>query len=409
MVEDTIMAQEVGGVSNTKPQDIEQGEPQTVADSIPPNPLKRDADTAELRPTRMSKSQMKKLKKKQEWEDARELRKVKRKEKMQEKRARRRKDYEEKHAYGGADIQEQEKKPHVRATQLPITFIFDCSFDDLMNDNERVSLGSQLTRSYSDNKKSRFRAHLALSSFGGKLKERFEGLLERQYLKWHGVRFLEEDFVKTAELAKRWMKEEGGGLLAGALARAKESNVDAIEQELDQVPDEQVPEAKEQEGEVVYLSSDSPDTLTELKPNSTYIIGALVDKNRHKGICYKRAVEAGIKTAKLPIGDYLDMSSRKVLTTNHVNEIMLKWLEVGDWGEAFIQVIPKRKGGALKGQKDSEGGEQLERAEDGEQDGEVQGEIQGEDQDEDVQAEEQDEELHAEEEGKDSTLVTKEP
>jgi len=43
------------------------------------------------------------------------------------------------------------------------------------------------------------------------------------------------------------------------------------------------------------------------------------------------------------------MNSRSVLATNHVSEIMLKWLELGDWGEAFIQVIPKRKGGKLRG------------------------------------------------------------
>ena len=28
---------------------------------------------------------------------------------------------------------------------------------------------------------------------------------------------------------------------------------------------------------------------------------------------------------------------------------MAKWIECGDWGQAFIQVIPKRKGGMLKG------------------------------------------------------------
>jgi tRNA (guanine9-N1)-methyltransferase len=28
---------------------------------------------------------------------------------------------------------------------------------------------------------------------------------------------------------------------------------------------------------------------------------------------------------------------------------MLKWLECGDWGEAFMSVIPKRKGGQLRG------------------------------------------------------------
>ena len=120
------------------------------------------------------------------------------------------------------------------------------------------------------------------------------------------------------------------------------------------------------EGEVIYLTSDSPDTLTELKPYHTYIIGGIVDKNRHKGICYKKALDRNdelkvesvinsdpttvnkIKTAKLPIGEYMNMTARHVLTTNHVVEIMLKWLETGDWGEAFLAVMPKRKGGTLK-------------------------------------------------------------
>jgi len=44
----------------------------------------------------------------------------------------------------------------------------------------------------------------------------------------------------------------------------------------------------------------------------------------------------------------MEMQSRFVLATNHVHEIMVKWLECGDWGEAFMQVIPKRKGGKLK-------------------------------------------------------------
>lgn len=61
----------------------------------------------------------------------------------------------------------------------------------------------------------------------------------------------------------------------------------------------------------------------------------------------------GIPTAKLPIGEYMTMQSRSVLAVNHVVEIMLKWLETGDWGEAFLSVIPKRKEAKLRAKKDA--------------------------------------------------------
>jgi tRNA (guanine9-N1)-methyltransferase len=108
------------------------------------------------------------------------------------------------------------------------------------------------------------------------------------------------------------------------------------------------PEPKEEYKDIVYLSSDSPYTLDRLEPNTSYVIGGLVDKNREKGLCYKRARELGIRTARLPIGEYMVMQSRTVLATNHVVEIMLKWLEYENWGDAFLSVIPKRKGGHLR-------------------------------------------------------------
>ena len=37
------------------------------------------------------------------------------------------------------------------------------------------------------------------------------------------------------------------------------------------------------------------------------------------------------------------MATRHVLTVNQVLEIMLRWLEKGDWEKAFMDVIPKRK------------------------------------------------------------------
>ncbi|RKO99068.1 hypothetical protein CXG81DRAFT_20808 [Caulochytrium protostelioides] len=68
---------------------------------------------------------------------------------------------------------------------------------------------------------------------------------------------------------------------------------------------------------LVYLSADSDTTITQLEPGKIYIVGAIVDRNRHKGLCQRIATEHGIPTAKLPIGEHLHMLSRKVLTTNH--------------------------------------------------------------------------------------------
>lgn len=301
----------------------------------------------------LSKNQLKKLKREQEWQASRDYRRAKRKEKIQQKKHRKHvaREGEDPTAVTAesnstltnvdheAETQAKEppKQAHLRSVQLPITFVFDCGFDDLMLDKERISLASQLTRCYSDNHHAPFKAHIAVSSFGGKLKDRFDNILSGHHQSWKGVRFLPEDFVEAAQRAKNWMDGPQGGVLAGTFA-GKRTSSDSEEKLVDTW-----------EPDTVYLTSDSPETLTELKPYSTYIIGGLVDRNRHKGICYKRAMDRGMKTARLPIGEYMEMTSRFVLATNHVSEIMLKWLELGDWGMAFLKVVPKRKGGVLKG------------------------------------------------------------
>jgi tRNA (guanine9-N1)-methyltransferase len=347
----------------------------------------------------LSKSMQKKLRKQAEWDAKKEDRKVWRKEKNQAKKERKR---EEKRT--NPDLWKEKQKQWVKPTMLPITLLIDCDFDNLMRDNERISLGGQLTRCYSDNKNAAFRAHLAVCSFNGKLRERFDTVLNKTYTNWKGVRFLDEDFVVASEKAKEWMADDKrGGRLAGVFekyvpveemqqdtaqvipdtdeTKTKDTRTEDVKVEDNKIEDTTTEETKPSttpnpkhriymkptslppsdlsalhaQAETIYLSADSDYTLTELKPFSTYIIGGLVDKNREKGICASRAAAAGVKTARLPIGDYLAMASRKVLTTNHVHEIMLKWLECGDWGEAFMSVIPKRKGGQLRGY--GEGGE----------------------------------------------------
>ena len=50
-------------------------------------------------------------------------------------------------------------------------------------------------------------------------------------------------------------------------------------------------------------------------PSKIYILGGLVDRNRHKGICYKRATEAGVATARLPITQHMKLHTSAVSTT----------------------------------------------------------------------------------------------
>lgn len=307
----------------------------------------------------LSKNQQKKRRKQAEWEAKRDDRKMIRKEKLIAKRERKRaaRDQAEAGAGDQAALSRQQRPSAHPRVQLPVTFLIDCDFDDLMLDKERKSLAAQVTRSYSDTRKASFFPHLAVCSFGGELKQRFDNILTH-YKGWKGIRFLDDDFVSAAEQAKTWMSDPAQkNTLAGSFSPLATEGSDAVSTLRD-------------DGEIVYLTSESPYTLTALKPYSTYIVGGLVDKNREKGICYRRAAERGVKTAKLPIGEFMDMSSRKVLATNHVNEIMLTWLECGDWGEAFMRVIPKRKGGKLKGEGGKEGDKAEEEEEDGGGDGE---------------------------------------
>lgn len=98
-------------------------------------------------------------------------------------------------------------------------------------------------------------------------------------------------------------------------------------------------------GKLVYLTSDSENTLEHLEDDKIYVIGGIVDRNRLVRVAADRAEQLDVETAKLPIAQYLDMFTTKVLTCNHVFEILLKYREHGnDWKRAMLDVLPERKG-----------------------------------------------------------------
>lgn len=319
-----------------------------------------EATSNETEP-KLSKNQLRKLKRQKQWEEGAQDRRDKRKEKRKNKQERNKEAREAEIARAQQEGREPvfRKKERTRdpkvQTKVPVTVMIDCQFESYMLEKELVSLASQVTRCYSDNRTAQFPVHLYVNSYGGAMKERYESTLGDQVSKWRGITFTEEDFVAAAARAKEAMSSPEGGKVVDALksAEAKDSlSVETLDPSAKarrrKAMPEPEPEPEDVDKSIVYLTADSPYVLERLEPNTCYVIGGIIDRNRHKGLCYKVARERKVRTAKLPIGEYMVLLDRHVLATNHVMEIMLRYLELGDWGAAFMKVIPTRKGGHLK-------------------------------------------------------------
>jgi tRNA (guanine9-N1)-methyltransferase len=191
----------------------------------------------------------------------------------------------------------------------------DCAFESLMTAKEINSLAIQLRYCYSNNKRSQHSCQLTATSIGnnidnGTTSPNIESnMITLNHLKKvNGVdEWSNWAFVVTSESLEKYFS----------------NNID----------------------KVVYLTSDSETTLHVLENDKIYVIGGIVDRNRLKRIAIDRANTIGVKTAKLPIDEHLSqMPSTRVLTTNHVCELLLKYKEHnGCWKKALADVLPIRK------------------------------------------------------------------
>lgn len=262
-------------------------------------------------PEGMSKSQWKKQWKRKLWDESKDAYAAKRRAKRQKLKQNRRdkiKSYTDK----GQEIpQDLVREPRVNRDQVSsgVKIILDCSFDDLMNPKEIISLSNQITRSYGCNNRAAKYAEIEVTGFNKRLKERFENkLVNTRFNEWPHVKFIEDE------------------TLPGTQEKTQEDDKNT-----------------EGQPEVIYLSADTEDELTEIKPGNTYIIGGIVDKNRHKELCYNKAKDLNLKVRRLPIGKFIKLDGRHVMTTAHVVHILLEYLTHKDWKIAFNNAIPERR------------------------------------------------------------------
>ncbi|CAE1178576.1 TRMT10 [Acanthosepion pharaonis] len=231
----------------------------------------------------LSKNQLRKLKKREKWLAIKA-------DKRKHERAKKKKRYADARSQGISlgPSRKALKLNSMKNSKCQIRVAVDCSFDNLMSEKDVMKLVKQLQSCYSVNRRVENPLQFYVCGISGQTKERLDNIGDCK--NWD-VYFTAEKYTEKFEKAQ-----------------------------------------------LVYLSSESENILTELENDKVYIIGGLVDHNSYKGLCHRLAVENDIAHAQLPISEYVQMKSRKVLTVNHVFEILLRYTESKDWKQSLCQI-----------------------------------------------------------------------
>jgi len=284
---------ESGDVIKTEKRQNCVEDKETELSNCDTNVIKPEADAT------LSKRQRKKLAKRQAWIDSKADR---RKEERLRKKRKMEKYREER---GGFAESRSASRKRVKRNQVPMAdssckvgVVFDMQFGNLMHQRDLGKCLKQILRSYSNNRRLQAPLQMYMTSL--------EGVVLEEMSKHDGYRAWDMQFHET-------------------------NFIDVLPKE-----------------SLVYLTSDSENSLETLENGKNYIIGGLVDHNNHKGLCFRKAKELGIAHARLPIDAFLEMKTRHVLAVNHVYEIMAQVTESKSWKDAFNHTIPNRKGAVDK-------------------------------------------------------------
>lgn len=213
----------------------------------------------------LSKRKQKKLLKMAKWEETKKLKRQQEREKRKQRRIKE----VELGIPGPCSKRKKLKANKIDDSPNLVSVAIDFDYDELMLDKDIAKCAKQMLRVYTENRKSSMPIRLHFTSI--KANSRIEKSLNRNdgYKNWD-VKIHQESYFDLFDHSS-----------------------------------------------IVYLSSDSDNVLHELDPNAVYIIGGLVDHNHHKGLSLQRAEENGLKTARLPLSEHIEMKTRSVLTIVH--------------------------------------------------------------------------------------------
>lgn len=201
---------------------------------------------------------------------------------------------------------EKKAADRLRCSLRQPNVIVDLAYDELMSDRQIASLAQQLLFCHRASKKSVL-TH-CLSSYGGRLETRLAGV--------HG--------------SNAW-----------PVARHRCSYLDVASQYLDC-------DVTRGHDKLIYLTAEGDETLTSVDTECIYVIGGLVDRNRHKGLTHRRAQAAGLRTARLPLAEHASLSrdgESRALTVNHCFEMLALRAQGYSWPTSIAASLPPRRRG----------------------------------------------------------------
>lgn len=268
-------------------------------------------DVTPVQLNQISKNQLKKQIKRQKWlelrPERRRLEREKRKQKRQLQAQEKAKEED------GSGEQVRDEKPLSSKIRLMsessnrFRIVIDLDFDEFMTDSELSKSVQQVGRIYAANRHSPSPCQLYVTSLTGRVRDKF---------------------MKTNTGCENW-----------------DINLSQLSyEELIRESDGETAKTK-----LIYLSGDSDNVLPEVdeilkEESKVFVIGGLVDHNRHKNLCQTRAEQRGVYTARLPIKEHIKLNQRHILSTVTVFEILLRISgQKQSWKEALAGSIPKRK------------------------------------------------------------------
>jgi tRNA (guanine9-N1)-methyltransferase len=181
----------------------------------------------------------------------------------------------------------------------------DCDFEADMCSKEINSLATQIRYCYSINKRTQHPSYVAVTSLGGVTLSNLSNVTG--FSEW---------------------KSRGFYTIGKPLAEHFEGKLERL----------------------VYLTSDSDNSLEDLDDDSIYVIGGIVDRNRLKYATLHRAEKYGLRTAKLPLDDHCkSIQGTRILTVNHVFDILIKYRErKAGWTDAIESALSRKVEGTTE-------------------------------------------------------------